>query len=132
MTTVVDASVVVNLLVGNADASAWAAELIAQGDLVATHILPVEVANGLRRLEATGKISPRTAGRAQAEAGQLPIELFSYEPVSARVWELRHNVVPYDAWYVAIAELLDAPLATADRRLAAAPGPRCTFLTPPT
>ncbi len=42
-----------------------------------------------------------------------------------RLWELRHNVTPYDAAYVALAERLAAVLVNGDRRLAAAPGPRC-------
>lgn len=43
-----------------------------------------------------------------------------------RAFELRANVTPYDAGYVALAEALDCPLWTADRRLAEAPGPRCS------
>jgi predicted nucleic acid-binding protein len=42
-----------------------------------------------------------------------------------RAWELRTNLSAYDAPYVALAEQLDAPLLTADARLAKAPGPRC-------
>ncbi len=42
-----------------------------------------------------------------------------------RCWELRDNVTVYDAVYVALAELLDAPLVTADGKLANAPGTRC-------
>ena len=42
-----------------------------------------------------------------------------------RAWELRANATVYDAIYVALAELLDAPLVTADRKLAKAPGIRC-------
>ena len=42
-----------------------------------------------------------------------------------RCWELRANVTVYDAVYVALAELLHAPLVTADRKLANAPGIRC-------
>jgi predicted nucleic acid-binding protein len=34
-------------------------------------------------------------------------------------------VTAYDACYVALAEAVDAPLLTADRRLANAPGIRC-------
>jgi predicted nucleic acid-binding protein len=37
---------------------------------------------------------------------------------------LRANLSAYDAAYVALAEALDAPLLTRDRRLAAAPGSR--------
>jgi hypothetical protein len=47
------------------------------------------------------------------------------------VWELRANVTSYDAWYVAVAEQCDLPLATLDQRLARATGPRCRFHLPP-
>ena len=39
--------------------------------------------------------------------------------------ELRGNLTVYDAAYVALAEALDAPLLTADARLAKTSGPRC-------
>jgi hypothetical protein len=51
-------------------------------------------------------------------------ELFAYEPFAPRVWELRQNVTAYDGWYVALAELLGATLATLDVRLTKAAGPR--------
>ena len=41
-----------------------------------------------------------------------------------RAWELRDNVSFYDGLYVALAEAMDAPLLTTDRKLAAAPGLR--------
>lgn len=44
-----------------------------------------------------------------------------------RVWKLRANLGAYDAAYVALAEILDAPLFTADLRLTRATGARCTF-----
>lgn len=61
---------------------------------------------------------------------QLDIELFSFEPFADRIWELRHTVTSYDAWYVAIAEALRLPLATLDERLCKARGPACEFLHP--
>ena len=39
-----------------------------------------------------------------------------------RCLELRRNIVPYDAWYVAIAEHYDAPLFTTDEKLVNAIG----------
>ena len=50
---------------------------------------------------------------------------------TAPVWELRHTVTPFDAWYAALAEELDVPLATLDARLVRASGPRCPYVTPP-
>jgi predicted nucleic acid-binding protein len=48
---------------------------------------------------------------------QLSIELFSFDPFADRIWELRHNITSYEAWYVAVAEALRLPLATLDERL---------------
>ena len=42
-----------------------------------------------------------------------------------RIWELRHNLTPFDAGYVALAEMLDCPLVTSDGRMARTPGLRC-------
>lgn len=44
-----------------------------------------------------------------------------------RPYELRADVTAYDAPYVALAELLDCDLLTADQRLAKATGPRCAI-----
>ena len=53
------------------------------------------------------------------------MERVSHRLLMERCWELRANVTVYDAVYVTLAELLDAPLVTADRKLANAPGIRC-------
>ena len=44
-----------------------------------------------------------------------------------RAYGLRADVTAYDAAYVALAEALGCELLTADRRLASAPGPRCSI-----
>jgi predicted nucleic acid-binding protein len=99
--------------------------------LAAPHLMPVEVANILRRAAQTGELSEEIATLAHADLSALPVELFPYEPLAERVWSLRANVTAYDAWYVALAEALDAPLATLDRRLTRATGPRCELRSPP-
>ena len=55
----------------------------------------------------------------------LPIARFPTGPLMIRAYELRSNVTPYDATYVALAEGLSCPLVTADARLARAPGIHC-------
>ena len=62
----------------------------------------------------------------------LPVELFPYGLCASRVWELRSNVTAYDGWYVALAEMIGARLATLDLRLSRAAGTRCEFALPPT
>jgi predicted nucleic acid-binding protein len=92
--------------------------------------MPVEAANILRRAAIRGDTSHDIAALAHVDLLGLTVDLFPYEPFAARVWELRTSVTSYDAWYVALAEALDAPLATLDEKLARAPGPRCNFLLP--
>lgn len=127
---VVDASFIVAALVDGGSDGTWAESLLARDGLAAPHLMPVEVANILRRSVQSGDISDGAASAAQENLMALAIELFPYEPFAARVWELKGNLTAYDAWYVAVAESLGAKLATVDLRLSRAPGPRCAFLTP--
>lgn len=128
MTLVVDASMVVAALVDSGTDGRWAEALLTGDSLAAPHLMPAEAANILRRSAAGGVISAEQASLAHADLLDLRVELFPYAPFAARVWELRENVTCYDAWYVAVAEALGAPLATLDARLAKAPGPRCRFM----
>ena len=125
-----DASVVVSALADNSREGQWADDVMLSGPLASARLLPVEIANALRRAAQVGAISDDVATLAHGDLGQFRIELFDYQPFATRVWELRPNLRAYDAWYVALAESLDAPLATLDLRLSRANGPRCEFLTP--
>jgi predicted nucleic acid-binding protein len=60
------------------------------------------------------------AARALIRLQELDLERWSHEPLLARIWELR-DLTAYDAAYVSLAEALDAPLLTLDRRIAASP-----------
>lgn len=128
MTLVIDASVAVAALVDNGSDGLWAEGFLST-DLVAPQLIYAEVANVLRRAVQAGTLSNDFACIAYGDLLALRIQSVSYELVAKRVWELRHNLTAYDAWYVAVAELLGLPLATLDRRLMAAPGPTCDFLT---
>lgn len=130
MSLVVDASLVVAALIDSGSDGIWAEERLRSDALAAPHLLPVEVANVLRRAVLAGDVSADAASLAHADLLELPVDLFAYEPFADRVWELRSTLSAYDAWYVAIAESLDAPLATLDRRLGRSSGVRCRFMAP--
>ena len=130
MTLVVDATVVTSALIDGGSAGTWAGEQLAGGPLAAPHHMPVEVANVLRRAVLRGEVPQGLAALALQDLLDLRIGLFPFEPFVRRAWALRDNVNPYDAWYVALAESLEVPLATLDARLTRAPGCRCVFRTP--
>ena len=131
MTLVADSSAIAAAIGLSDRVGDWARTTWATDELAAPHILPAEVANVLRRAVLLGHMSVESATIAHAELLDTRITLYPYEPLAARVWELRNNLTPYDAWYVALAEQLQAPLVTLDRRLARASGPRCEFRVPP-
>lgn len=130
MTIVVDASTVVAALVDSGQDGGWARAGLRQHDLVAPAHLYVEVSNVLRRAVLAARLGREVAALAHRDLVHLPVTVFPFEPLGERVWSLHPTVTAYDAAYVALAEELDVPLWTLDRRLAAASGPRCAFCTP--
>jgi len=126
---VIDASVVVAALVDSGPEGQWAEQLLHSHEFTAPSLLQVECTNVLRRLTASRTLIDLDASMAHRELMLLPVSLFPFEPFAERVWALRDNLNSYDAWYVAIAETLNAPLATLDRRLINSPGPTCEFLS---
>ncbi len=89
------------------------------------HLLDVEVWSALRGLQRGGKITADLAGRALADHRQLALVRHVHHPLADRVWQLRENVSSYDAVYLALSEVLEAPLITTDVALATVPGLRC-------
>lgn len=130
---VVDASVLAVALVDHGpDGDAARGRLDGQW-LAAPEIADLEVTSVLRGLERAGRLGPRHAELALADLADLPLRRAPHAPLLPRCWELRHNLTPYDAAYVALAELLGATLLTGDGRLARSNGPRCDIevLAPP-
>ena len=130
MSLVVDSSVLVAALVDTGPSGVWAEEVLSHGSLHAPELSRLEATNVLRRLELAKQLTMAEANAAHEDLMLLEIELYSFEPFSDRIWELRHAVTSYDAWYVAVAEALKLPLATLDGRLCRTAGLACKFLTP--
>lgn len=126
----VDASAVVAALIDGGQDGSWARDGLRGEDLAAPTHLFVEVSNVLRRAVLAGRLGADAGALAHRDLVDLPLATLPFEPLADRVWELHPTVTAYDAAYVALAEALDAPLWTLDRRLAAATGPRCAFQLP--
>ena len=90
--------------------------------LHAPHLLDVEVAQVVRRFAANREIDAERGRAALADLADFPLRRYPHDFLLPRVWDLRNNLTAYDAMYVALAEVLDVPLLTRDKRLAAAPG----------
>ena len=123
----VDASVVVSALADDGDDGDLARRRLRGEQLCAPEILELEVTSALRRLLGAGDLDERRADLALGDLSDLDVRRVGHRALLLRVWELRHTVTTYDAAYVALAETIDAVLVTADRRLAAASGPRCAI-----
>lgn len=123
---VIDASVLVVALTDDGEDGGRARDRLRGELLSAPELVDLEVLSVLRRLVRSGSITIRRAELALADLEELPLQRASHRPLTDRCWELRHHLIPYDAAYVALAELLGATLLTGDRRLAAASELRCT------
>jgi len=88
-------------------------------------IADVETASVLRRQWLRGFLSLEAFEQSLEHLTELPFSRYPAIPLLPRVFDLRSNLTPYDAVYVALAEALDCPLLTADARLARSPGIRC-------
>lgn len=122
---VVDASVLAPALADDGpDGDAARARLRAQS-LMAPELIDLETTSVIRRQSQAGHLDLRRAVLALTDLVEMPLRRASHLPLLERCWDLRENLTVYDAAYVALAEVLDVVLVTADARLAKAPGPRC-------
>jgi predicted nucleic acid-binding protein len=120
---VVDASALLEVLLRTPAAKAVEDRLFApRQTLHAPHLLDVEVAQVVRRYAATGEIDGERGRLALSDLAELPLQRYPHDFLLPRIWDLRNNLTACDAAYVALAEALDTPLLTRDRRLAAAAG----------
>jgi predicted nucleic acid-binding protein len=101
---------------------------LASGDaLFAPAHLDADVVSALRGLARVNTKVARAATAALTHLAGFPIRRMPLAPLLERMWQLRANVTPYDAAYVALAERLGAPLVTCDAKLTTASGIRCPF-----
>lgn len=122
---VADASALLEVLLRTPAGRALEDRLFAPGEtLHAPYLVDLEVAQVLRRYRCAGELGEGRAREALDDQRRLPLERYGHELLLPRIWELRANATAYDAAYLALAEVLDAPLVTRDARLGSVPGCR--------
>ena len=115
---VLDASVVVELVTNGTLADSIRRDLANRDDsFVVPHLLDVEVLSAVRGLISGQRIDSSRGEQILAELAALPAERCAHTPLLDRIWELRHNFTPYDATYIALAEITNSVLYTCDDKL---------------
>jgi predicted nucleic acid-binding protein len=118
---VVDASAVLEGLKGSPQGIRFQDRLLDRAQrLQAPHLIDLEVVQTLRRWHVQAGLSDDAAARMLAVYRLIPIRRYGHADFLPRAWELREHATAYDAVYIALAEALDVPLLTADRRWASA------------
>jgi predicted nucleic acid-binding protein len=119
---VLDASALVDVVLDQASKNAVLDQL--DQEILAPAHQPVEVLSALARLERAGVISTETARSALRDAGEVVQQLIVPDlALLRRAFELRERIRVADGLYVALAERMDCPLVTTDRRLSASQPP---------
>ncbi len=121
MIAVLDASAVLELVLGTRSGM----EILQRTadpriSLHCPELVDLEVLNTLRRYELADITPPDRVAHAIDNLSDLDLRRHRHGPILPRIWSWRYNVTPYDAAYVTLAEVLDAPLLTTDARLARA------------
>jgi predicted nucleic acid-binding protein len=124
---VIDASVLAVALLDDGPDGDLLRRRLRGEQLAAPALIDLEVTSMWRGLARGGHLDPRRVGLALDDLRDLPIQRIEHTPFLARCWELRDNLTIHDAAYVALAEALQAPLLTSDRRLSRSDGPRCAI-----
>jgi predicted nucleic acid-binding protein len=123
---VLDTSALVEFLVGNDPVAERVRETTAGEVLAAPHAVDLECAAALRGLVHGSKLPPDEAERGLQLLGRMKIRRYGHLLLLPRIWQLRHNMWPYDAAYMALAESLSADLVTLDGKMEKVPGLMCT------
>ena len=123
MTAVLDASVVVELVLGTRTGARIRERL--HDPRISLHgpeLLDLEVLNVLRRYVRAGTVAADRAEAGVRRLEELDLQRHRHGPMLPRIWSWRANLTAYDAAYVALAEVVDCPLLTTDARLSKTPG----------
>lgn len=119
---VVDANVVLMALVSSTAAGESArAAMLADDAWVAPAHMPMEVLRTLHKAVLRDRLTAADADAAFQALITMQIDYVETDVVLLQaIWAMRHNISAYDAVYLAVAAIYNAPLVTFDARLARA------------
>jgi len=119
---VVDRSAVVDALIGASEIDQLI-ETLSGEDVHAPQLLDYEIVAAVRGLVLGGHLSVGRGEDVLTDFADLPVERWPADPaLRVRAFQLRDNLSAYDGAYIALAEALDCPLVTRDRRQARTTG----------
>ena len=125
---VIDASAVMELLMATPNGHAIEDQVFGSGEpLAAPHLIDVEVLHVIRRFHHSSLLTIERSEQALEDFSDLPITRYGHELLRFGMWRMRNNLTAYDATYVSLAELLDAPIVTCDVKLARSSGHNVSF-----
>jgi predicted nucleic acid-binding protein len=122
---VTDVNVWVRALIDESPGGVVRSRLERESQVDAPALIDLEFVGAVRGLLLRRSISRDRAEEAIGRFLDAPIQRYRHELLFWRSWQLRDNLTPYDAAYVALAETLGSTLLTLDRRIAQAAGVRC-------
>jgi predicted nucleic acid-binding protein len=127
---VLDTSAMVEFLVGADEVAERIRTIVVGQSLAAPHAVDLECASTLRGLVQGKKLPADEGERALQLLGRMNLKRYGHTSLLPRIWQLRHNMWPYDAAYVALAESLSAELVTLDGKIGRVPGLKCAVCNP--
>ncbi len=129
---VLDSSAAVDYLLGREPETEWVRQQLrdARWRIQVPHVFDVEVVGVLRRHVLARELRADDAEARIRLLAQLPARRYPHVRLLRRAWELHPTVSTPDACFVALAEALNVPLVTTDRRLARARGARIPIIAP--
>jgi predicted nucleic acid-binding protein len=129
---VLDSSAALDLLFDREPEATWVREQLdrARWRVRVPHLIDVEVLRVVRDRVVKGRIDRADGLERLQRMIEFPLWRYPHVNLLERAWDLHPSVTAPDAVFVALAEALDLPLVTTDRRLARARGPRIPILAP--
>ena len=117
---VVDASALVDLLIGGATGLAVERRIVGHRLHAPAHV-DAEVLSALGRLHRAGTLSAERVEAMVAHLANSPVRRHPVAPMLVGAWSRRHQLRLADALYVELAVSRGDPLITTDRRLRPVP-----------